>query len=340
MFLVLPRESYIAFMLVIRLAWCLLLLLAACSAPSGNSVTEISEASGVLRQKNSLLVVDDSVAGAYISVPIDGEKGPLIPLRRAGVRRIPLATHFLTPDLEGIDRLADGKLVFLSERLRSLVGEEGLIAEYDSLLGEFANRGLEGVAVCPLPGGVSRIAVIWEGGYPDYASVPWSVRGAAGRQAMRPLVVVHDLNPGVRGVELKMRDALLAVELEVPKPAGEEPEAQRFRAPDLVWTRWQNGSADDWSFLVLITSQNSVELPQYLYHCLQRFDLHGRALGGPLDLSLFLPQEVRHANWEGLSWFEKGKSLVLVHEGNRRMPPHAFILNLPDDWQYTPERIK
>jgi hypothetical protein len=69
---------------------------------------------------------------------------------------------------------------------------------------------------------------------------------------MRPLVVVHDLNSGVRGVELKMRDAKLAVELEVPKPAGNEPEAQRFRAPDLVWTRWRNGSAEDWGFLVLI----------------------------------------------------------------------------------------
>jgi hypothetical protein len=240
----------------------------------------------------------------------------------------------MVPDFEGVDRLADGKLVFLSERLRSLFGEDGLIAQYDSLLGEFANRGLEGVAVRPLPGGVSRIAVLWEGGYPDYASVPWSLRSSAGRQAMRPLVVVHDLNSGVRGVELKMRDAKLAVELEVPKPAGEEPEAQRFRAPDLVWTRWRNGSAEDWGFLVLISSQDSVERPQYLYHWLQRFDLKGKPVGEPLDLAQFLPTEIQHANWEGFSWFDPGKSLVLVHEGDRRLDAHAFILSLPGDWQY------
>ena len=186
----------------------------------------------------------------------------------------------------------------------------------------------------PLPGGVSRIAVVWEGGYLDYDSVPWSLRGTAGRQAMRPLVVVHDLNPGVRGVELKMKDAKLAIELEVPKPAGEEPLAQRFRAPDLVWTRSQNGSTDAWIFLVLIVSQDSVERPQYLYHWLQRFDLSGKPVGEPLDLAQFLPAEISHANWEGLSWFEPGKSLVLVHEGNHRQPAHAFILHLPDDWRY------
>ena len=229
----------------ICLVCCLLFFLAACTAPSRDSTTEIREASGVIRQSDSLLIVDDSVEGAYFSVPIAGEKGPLISLIGPGVRRIPLPACPLVTDFEAVDRLADGKLVFLSERLRSLVGEEGLIAEYDSLLGEFANRGLEGVAVRPLPGGVSRIAVVWEGGYPDYASVPWSLRSTAGRQAMRPLVVVHDLNSGAHGVKLKMRDAKLAVELEVPKPAGEEPEAQRFRATDLVWTRPPGGSADD-----------------------------------------------------------------------------------------------
>jgi hypothetical protein len=317
-----------------RLVCCYVFFLAACTAPPGDSRTEIREASGVFRQSDSLLVVDDSDSGAYFSVPIAGERDPLIALQGTGVRRIPLPVTPLVPDFEGIDRLADGKLVFLSERLRSLVAEDGPIAEYDSLLGEFANRGLEGVAVRPLPGGVSRIAVVWEGGYPDYASVPWSLRDIAGRRAMRPLVVVHDLNSGVRGVTLKMQDAKLAVELEVPKPAGQEPEAQRFRAPDLVWTRSPNGSVDDWIFLVLIVSQDSVERPQYLYHWLQRFDLKGRPVGEPLDLAQFLPKEVSHANWEGLSWFEPGKSLVLVHEGTRKLPAHAFILNLPEDWQY------
>jgi hypothetical protein len=61
-------------------------------------------------------------------------------LNQAGVQRVSLANAPLAADLEGLDRLADGRLVFLSERLRSLVGENSLIAEYDSFFGEFANR--------------------------------------------------------------------------------------------------------------------------------------------------------------------------------------------------------
>ena len=263
------------------------------------------------------------------------QRGPLISLQRAGLRLIPLPATPLAPDFEGIDRLADGKLVFLSERLRSLVGEDGPIAEYDSLLGEFANRGLGGVAVRPLPGGVSRIAVLWEGGYPDYASVPWSVRDVAGRQAMRPLVVVHDLNSGIRGVDLKMRDAWLAVELEVPKPAGEEPEAQRFRAPDLVWTRSPGSSPEDWIFLVLIASEDSVERPQYLYHWLQRFDLKGKPVGEAARS--WLNSSRRHSTTQtgkaspGLS---RARAWCLCMKATAGSRCHAFILNLPEDWQY------
>src|SRR5262245_3347191 len=132
-----------------RLISCLLFLSVACATPSGNSTSEIREASGVLRESNHLLIVDDSAFGAYYSVPITREQGPLISLLGDGVRRITLPATPLVPDFEGISRLADGRLVFLSERSRSLIGEDGLIAEYDSLLGEFANRGLEGVAVRP-----------------------------------------------------------------------------------------------------------------------------------------------------------------------------------------------
>jgi hypothetical protein len=120
-----------------------------------------------------------------------------------------------------------------------------------------------------------------------------------------------------------MRDAKLAVELEVPKPDGDEPYAQRFRAPDLVWTRFRSNSSDDWGFLVLITSQNGGERPQYAYHWLQRFGMDGKIVGEPLDLSQYLPQETCSANWEGLSWFELGKSVVLVHEANAQLPAQA-----------------
>jgi hypothetical protein len=50
-------------------------------------------------------------------------------------------------------------------------------------------------------------------------------------------------------------------------------------------------------------------------------------------LAQSVPKDIQHANWEGLSWFDPGKSLVLVYEGDRRPDTYAFILNLPEDWQ-------
>ena len=218
--------------------FCFLPLLINCHPRSPESRLEISEASGVVRQGDELIIVDDSTVGSFFRMSMRGTtNGPLIPLRQTHGRWSQLSEACLALDLEGVDQLADGRLLFLSERMRSLIGEAGLIAEYDSLLGEFANRGLEGVACRPLPGKASRIAVVWEGGYPDYGSVPLSLRSSVGRAPMRPLVVVHDLKPGTRGVKLMMRDAILSVELEVPEPEGAEPEAQRFRAPDLAWSR-------------------------------------------------------------------------------------------------------
>jgi hypothetical protein len=307
-----------------------------CQPKAAQPRAGISEASGVTRQGDDLIVVDDSFVGAYFRVSLGKDQNPLIPLQQAPVRRVPLSAGCLAIDLEGVDRLADGRLVFLSERLRSLLSEDGLIAEFDSLLAEFANRGLEGVACRPLPEKGSRIAVIWEGGYPDYASVPWSLRNSIGRTAMRPLVVVHDLKAGAQALELKTRDALLSVELEVPLLDGVEPEVQRFRAPDLVWTHLKKESQFEWGFIVVISSQNSKDRPDYQHHWLQRFDLQGKPVGDPLDLSRSLPPTIQGANWEGLSWFVPGKSVVLVHEGSGKVPPHAFVLTLPAEWQYIP----
>lgn len=315
---------------------CYLILLMGCGRRDPGNPAEIDEASGVTRQGNDLIIVDDSVIGGYFRVPLGGSRGPLLALKQYPAQRVPLADGCLAVDLEGADKLADGRLVFLSERLRSLIGEDGLIAEYDSLLGEFANRGLEGVACRSLAGNVSRVAVLWEGGYPDYASVPLSVRDSVGRTAMRPLIVVHDLKPGTRATELKIRDAVSTAELEVPRPLGIEPDAQRFRAPDLVWAKLNGAGQSDWGFIVLISSQNSSDRPEYEHHWLQRFDLLGKPVGGPLDLARLLPPAIQTANWEGLGWFEPGKELVLVHEGSRSLPPHAFVLALPEQWQFVP----
>jgi hypothetical protein len=135
---------------------------------------------------------------------------------------------------------------------------------------------------------------------------------------------------------LKTRDALLSVELEVPLLDGVEPEVQRFRAPDLVWTHLKKESQFEWGFIVVISSQNSKDRPDYQHHWLQRFDLQGKPVGDPLDLSRSLPPTIQGANWEGLSWFVPGKSVVLVHEGSGKVPPHAFVLTLPAEWQYIP----
>lgn len=309
-----------------------LLFLVSCGLTPARKI-RVEEASGVTRHGSELLVVDDSAAGAYFRIPLCGDLGPLIPLNRPGVERVDLPNGRLAIDLEGIDWLADGRLVVLSERLRCLVDENGVVAEYPPFMTEFARRGLEGVAVRPLPDGSSRVAVLWEGGYPDDASVPVPLRERLGHQAMRPVILVHDLKPGVSNVMIRMHDALALVELEVPKPAGEEPEAQRFRAPDLVWNYQVDRLAHEPGFLILISSQNSADRPQYLHHWLQRFDLRGKPVGEPLDLSKFLPPAIQGANWEGLSWFEKGKKLVLVYEGEPNLPPNAFILTLPIDWQ-------
>ncbi len=314
--------------------FCCLLLLVGCRAETGQ-ITTIEEASGVKRLGDYLLVVDDRVPQAYFRIPLQGNSGPLIPLNRPGVERITLSDVASAVDLEGIDQLADGRIAVLSERFRSLIGEAGVIAEYDSDMAEFARRGLEGVCVYALPGGSSRIAALWEGGYPDYSRMKQPFQEPLARSAMSPKIVVHDLKPGASHVRVRTQEAVESIDLEVPKPPGDEPEAQRFRAPDLVWYRWQNGKFDEWGFLVLITSQNSSGRPRYLNHWLQRFSYEGKLVGEPLDLAKFVPPKISGANWEGMCWFEKGESVVLVHEGEPGLPPNAFILKLPADWQFT-----
>jgi hypothetical protein len=310
------------------------LLLNGCRAGLPQSVT-IKEASGVIRLNDDLLVVDDSATGAYFRIPLHGSRGPMIPLNHPDIQYVALSRASLATDLEGIDRLADGRLVLLSERLRSLVGEDGVIAEYDKSLAEFAERGLEGVCIRALPDGSSRVAVVWEGGYPERSSLPLPLQNQRDWMAMQPVVLVHDLKPGAKGMTIRISDAVNCIRLDVPTPAGQEPQAQRFRAPDLVWYRSRSWESDEWGFLVLISSENFVETPQYLYHWLQRFDIQGRRFGEPLDLSRYVPAEIQGSNWEGMGWFEKGRSVVLVHEGEPNLAPNAFILQLPTEWQFS-----
>ncbi|MBI1983303.1 MAG: hypothetical protein HYS61_03800 [Acidobacteria bacterium] len=211
-----------------------------------------------------------------------------------------------------------------------------MIAEYQPPLAEFGNRGLEGLAVERRADGSSRVAVLWEGGYPEFHLVPPPLRERLGRVSLRPFILVHHLKAGESGIPVEMRDAERVVELEVPVPDGKEPEAQRFRAPDLVWHRWPSGGEDTTGFIVLLSSQNSAGAREYAFHWLQRFTADGKPVGEPLDLDSLVPQEFKGANWEGLAWFEEGKSLVVIHEKGPMPAVVALIVPLPEAWRQGP----
>ena len=311
---------------------------AGCSGSPGVAppVGPIREASGVALEDGWLCVVDDSVPNAYFRLRIPPGAGPLLDLNSLHPEavRLPLG---IWVDLESIGRLADGRMVVLSERLRGLADDQGLVVEYDYPLTEYGRRGLEGLAVRALPGRVSRVAVLWEGGYPDLGSLNPELEAREGGRPLSPIVFIHDIAPGARPGRVRWEEGVWHARLQVPILEGEEPEVQRFRAPDLVWYRFPDGEGEEqWGFLVLISSQNRVRPLKYLHHWLLRFRADGTAVGEPLDLSDYVPPALAGANWEGLCWYEEGKQLMLVHEAHGDLRAHAFRLELPPEWRYEP----
>jgi hypothetical protein len=283
----------------------------------------------VARDGDYLLLVDDELPGAYFRFALPKKAG-LIDLTKVHAKLVSVPKVTLASDLESIDVLADGRIILLSERLRSIVDQDGLVAEYGPMMNEVAQRGLEGVAVRNLGAGNSMVAVLWEGGYPDPSATPAILKRPEGRASAKPEVIVHRIEANQRLGRLLHGKP---TPLDVPMPEGEEPRAQRFRAPDLDWYKLPNGT---WGLMVLMSSQDGGDKPVYENRWLQRFDLRGRAIGSPLDLMPLLPEPLRQANWEGLHWFEEGRSIVLAHEIARRQPPHILILELPESWQYQP----
>src|SRR5687767_3118253 len=90
---------------------------------------DAAEASGVVRHGDHLLIVSDSDPGAYYSLPMAAaSSGSIDPAR---LQRTPFPGGDLAVDLEEIDVLLDGRVVALSERLRSLIAADGRILEYD-----------------------------------------------------------------------------------------------------------------------------------------------------------------------------------------------------------------
>jgi len=301
-------------------------LLAAPRLEGDPNALVVQEASGVARWGEWLLIADDDELGAYLRYPLRGEEGPEIPIDPERVQRVPLPGANVAADLEAIDVLADGRVAALSERSRSLFCSEGLIAEYGPVLGEFGKRGLEGLAVHELPGKASRIAVVWEGGYPEFEHLPELLRQRWDPKPLIPIIQVHHLAPQEMGLRVHSGHFIT---LDLPSP----PEPQRFRAPDLVWHRMPDGA---WGFIVLLSSQWRNGRARAPYHWLQRFAADGRPVGPRLDLSALLPKKLRGRNWEGMDWFEEGESLVVVHESTKDRTS-AFVVQLPEDW--TDQRV-
>ena len=297
-------------------------------APAGlGQNPSVTEASGITRHGDTLLIVDDGHRGVYFRVHLENDTGPIIRLAEKRIETISLPRAALATDLEAIDVLADGRVVVLSERLRALFGSEGVIAEYDGPMSEFGKKGLEGLAVQPQADGSSKIAVLWEGGYPEYEQVPEQLRRRLGRLPMRPVVQVHSLRAGELDILVRGPNF---TELDVVSPRGRAPRAQRFRAPDLVW---HQGPGGRWGFIVLLSSHNSLGKREYRHHWLQRFSERGSRIGEPIDLDRMMPEDLKGVNWEGLGWFEKGKSLVIVHESHPAPNAVAYVVQLPPQWR-------
>ncbi len=327
-----------------------------CGARSGGTVsraeptlTGIQEASGVVRRGNQLLIVGDEDAGTYYLYTLPEEEGPAYRLTPESLEKVVWRDVHLAIDQESIEVLADGRVVILSERLRGLFAEEGVVSEYHGKLSDFGNRGLEGVAVREMLNGHSRVAVLWEGGYPVFGMVPGEIRDDVGRTSLSPVIVVHDLDPDVVGQGVFRPGTHDEIRLRVPNPPGEEPQAQRFRAPDFVWHEINSGDSESWGFIVLLSSgyslppapgspedcgSDSESRPiRYCFKWLQQFDREGRPVGKPLDLDKVFPPELAGENWEGMDWFEAGRSLVLVHEADADETGVAFVVELPENWR-------
>lgn len=258
----------------------------------------VREASGIARRGDCLIIVGDDQDGVYFELPLGTFKGPVIPIDPAHVREVRMPGAELAMDLESIDVLADGRIVVLSEQLRSLIGKGspggdryGIIAEYGKVFTEFGNRGLEGLAVAKKDGGNSRVAVLWEGGYPEYEDVPQQLREVVSRMPLAPVIVVHDVAAG--DVAGTVRAPLSTIVLQMPAPPGAPTSRRRFRGTDLVWHRWQDrevGGRLVEGFIVLMSSEEpppdaSDEVVRYELKLLQRFGFDGRPRGEPLSIN-------------------------------------------------------
>ncbi len=221
-----------------------------------------------------------------------------------------------------------------------------------------------------LEDGSSKVAVLWEGGYPEYYAVPLQLRDQVGRFPLDPVVVVHKIRNGeMAGL---VHQPLKYITLNVPEPIGDVPVAQRFRATDLVWHRWhdkEEGGDIVQGFIVLLSSENSPTresgvAKKYQIKILQRFNQEGEPVGDPLHIndvcrellntiteemrqtmgqklsthiikvrSILQDGDYENINWEGLGWFEEGESLIVIYDQVPKDPPFAMVIEVPHEWR-------
>lgn len=308
----------------------------------------LKEPSGVIFHNGELLIVDDEHPGKIFHYDITKvNKGQ-------GYFKLNLPTKSIVQkiyngsflyDLESIDIFSkEGQVVVLSEQLNALVsvntGE--LIVQFPSKLSPIANRGLEGLAIKSTPekDGKYQVAVVWEGGYPWMDKLPPKY-SAIERKHNDPYFAVFDIDPAVK-YDLTLDDATSRGLLVTPKDLDklDEPDAQRFRASDLVW--YKDG------FIVLLVSENSpLSFPisfddlKFLHQKLVRFDIKGNPVSGMSAININDQQVVedvglkgRNPNWEGLCWYEENEKLLLVFD---KFPEDvdqvAIIIDIPKEWK-------
>ena len=176
-----------------------LLSIAYCAVAHAQPVA--SELSGVVRCEEELVFVGDDANGWVFRLPLEqlhynrGAAAFAVALTNEEFTASRFGTTSLV-DLESIDRLGDGRLVVLSERLRGLVGHSGPIVEYPQPLSEIGNRGLEGLAARKITNDGTQVAVSWEGGYLVSHDLPSRLRQALHGFAMSPVVVEHTIRAG------------------------------------------------------------------------------------------------------------------------------------------------
>lgn len=299
----------------------------------GAESRKVIEASGVSVLDRKLLVVGDESPGGYYKVQVPADPGMEVwhfPIDKGEWCEIPGGDF--AADLESIDLIGDRPVV-LSEQLRMLIGDTGRIKEYKSRWAEFAGRGLEGLAIRELNSKAWQLAVLWEGGYLERRKLPTDdVSDKFGGHSIKPMIFLHKIIESNGELEDPDSNWRCPITLDVEKPPGDEPNAQRFRAPDLVWHKLKNGR---WGFIVLLSSLDSPKdgtPPNYACSLkrLQRFDDTGKPIPGYYDLKKNLPDR----NWEGLAWFEEWKTLVLVYDDDD--DAGAAVITLPADWQTDP----